>query len=164
MAKRQPKSSFFLTPRLNILGKGGDEKDKVLFPASDPTERDVEVSRRLVAGLPLDIRTRRDLAIDYMNPQETLPKYIKSQDESPPFDLSTLTLIYGSDGLAKQTVNLIQQGRAAYIKEENKYNSVYPENATAVSEGAPTYTDLQGLIDKNLEMRHVTALDATSSL
>jgi poly-D-alanine transfer protein DltD len=164
MAKQQPKSSFFLTPRLNILGKGEDQKDKVLLPNPDPTERDVETSRKLVASLPLDIRTRRDLAIDYMNPQETLPKYIKSEDENPAFDFSTLTMIYGDDGLAKQTVNLIQQGRAAYIKEENKYNSVYPENASAIVDGAPTYSDLQTLIDKNLEMRRVTALDATSSL
>lgn len=164
MAKRQPKSSFFLTPRLNILGKGDDQKDKVLFPASDPTERDVETSKQLVAGLPLDIRTRRDMAIDYMNPQETLPKYIKSEDENPPFDMSSLTLIYGSDGLAKQTVNLIQQARASFIKEESKYNAVLPENATAVSDGAPTYTDLQTLIDKNMAMQHQTALDQTSSL
>lgn len=164
MNRTLPKDSFFLTPRLNILGKGDDQKDKTLFPNVDPTEKDVEYSKALVASLPLAFKTRRDLAIDYLNPREELPKYIKSEDENPPFDFGTLTLITGSDELARQTVSLIQMGRASYVKEENKYNSVLPENAMAVADGAPTYAELSGLISRNVDMQHQQALDQTSSL
>lgn len=164
MSRKVPKNSFFLTPRLNILGKGDDQKDKVIFPNAEPADEHVEYSKALVASLPLDIKTRRDLAIDYMNPREELPKYIKSVDENPAFDLSSLTLITNSDELAKQTVSLIQSGRASFIKEENKYNSVMPENASAVAEGAPSYSELRSLIETNVAMQHQSSIDQTSSL
>lgn len=85
-------------------------------------------------------------------------------DENPAFDLSSLTLITNSDELAKQTVSLIQSGRASFIKEENKYNSVMPENASAVAEGAPSYSELRKLIETNVAMQHQSSIDQTSSL
>lgn len=162
--KNLPKDAYFLTPRLNILGKGGEEKDQKILPSQDQMEEDVEVSRKLVAQIPLSIRTRRDMAIDYMNPTEELSKYIKSEDESPAFDWSTLTLIAPFDGIPKQTISLIQTARANYLKEENKYNSTWPENETPVPRGAPTQSDFKAMYEKNAAMVHQTSLDQTSSL
>lgn len=165
MAKRLPKDAFNLTPRLNVLGKGKEDKeDKTLIPNPDAMEQDVELSKKLVMSLPLDIRTKRDLAIDYMNPEETLAAYVQTVDQNPPFDWSTLTMIAPSDDIARQSISLIQSGRANFLKEENKFNASWNENQVPLPPGVPSKDDLATIIEKNIEMQRQEALDQTSSL
>lgn len=164
MSQKLPKDAFHLTPRLNILGKGEQTEDKKLLPDPDPVENDVEMSKKLIASLPLAIRTRRDIAIDYMNPEDTLPAFVQTEDENPPFDFSTLTLLMPSDDIAKQSISLLQTSRANFLKEENKYNTSWPENETALPEGAPSQAELQALIERNINMQLQESLDQTSSL
>lgn len=122
----RPSDAFFITPRLNVLY---DEKeDEVLLPDMDPMEEDVEETKRIISSLPLESRTHRDIAVHMMNPREELPKFTKTIDENPAFDFNSITLISPYDTLARKQVQFIMQSRANYIKEENKYNSVAPQN------------------------------------
>lgn len=126
----KPSDAFFLTPRLNVMY---DEKeDEVLLPDADPREGDLEETKKIIASLPLESRTHRDLAITMMNPREELPKFTKTIDENPAFDFNTISLLGPYDAMAKKQVQFIMQSRANYIKEESKYNAVKPQNAEAV--------------------------------
>ena len=146
------------------MGKGDQKEDKELIPDSDAREYDVETSKKIVASLPLEIRTKRDMAIDYMNPEETLPAFVSTIDENPAFGFSTLTMIAPSDDIARQTITMLQTGRANYLKEENKYNASWEENSEGLPSQAPTYADLESMIQKNIDMQHQEAIDQTSSL
>lgn len=67
-------------------------------------------------------RVSRDLAIDRMNPEETLPKFIRTEDQIPDFKPQLLTMDDPSDGAAMDQVNLVQTAFSNFVKEENKYN------------------------------------------
>lgn len=97
-------------------------KEKMLLKTPDKEESNVEQSKALLAQLPASFATKRDLAIDYRNPREELPKFGKFVDEIPAFDKPPPSLLTGYDQYATQSVNQVIQGRTSFIKEENKYN------------------------------------------
>jgi hypothetical protein len=133
----KPGDAFFVTPRLNVLYNAED--DEVLLPESDAVEEDVEETKHIISSLPLESRTHRDLAVHMMNPREELAKFTKTIDENPAFDFTTVSLISPYDALARKQVQFVMASRANYIKEENKYNSVNPENAQTVKESTYTF-------------------------
>lgn len=64
--------------------------------------------------------------IDHLNPDQTLPKYLKTEDEIPDFKPQLLRMYAPEDGRAEDQVALVQSARSNFIKEETKYNNPEP--------------------------------------
>ena len=162
------KSWAHLTPKLDILNKkdGTPEVDDVIKAQTDNLDTKTDYSRKIIAALPLSSRLHRDLAIDYMNPQEELAKYIQTEDTIPAYDMTTLSLLVPEDGAAKQEVGLYKQSIVNWAKEENKYNPQAPDIPGKDVSDPYAYSGAKWnkILQQNLLWQHQTAIDQISSL
>lgn len=125
-----------LNTRLDILQEGEHyredlkpaTKERMLFKTDGSEEKNVQESKEFLQSLSLGYRTKRDINMNYSNPQEMLPKFGKYVDEIPAFDEGALSIIYPYDNLARKQANLVISGRAWHAIEDRKYD-VTIENA-----------------------------------
>jgi len=79
-----------------------------------------------IMDMGLTDRTVRDITIDHMNPDEVLPRYIRSEDEIPDFKPQLVRMYAPQDGEATDQVQMVQSARANFIKEDTKYSNPEP--------------------------------------
>lgn len=161
--RKLPRNTYPLTSKMGILKKGEQKSDKELLPATGILESDVELSKEFVSSLPLSVRTKRDIAIDYGNPEELMASYTASEDENPPFDWSTLTMIAPGDEIAKQAVSSLQRAAVNFRKEDTKYDQGLPENIGGDVDDE-TSAEMRKFIEDNINMQRQQSLDQTASL
>lgn len=143
--------------------------DQKLFPESDLYSRNHERTKSLIMNLPLSSRTKRDFWVDEQNPREELPKYIKTEDEIPPFDQGAISMISKYDGQAKQQIDLVISGRQSYATEENKFDSSFEKNENSIGPkvdalGNPTEAGRREEFRKKQELDRAEMMQTGSSL
>lgn len=143
--------------------------DHKLLPERTGLERNNEYSKALLLSLPLTARTKRDFAIDEQNPREELPKYVKTEDQIPPFDREAISSISKYDGQARQQIQLTIAGRQSYAVEENKYDSSFEKNDNELGQkvdslGNPTASARRAEYQKAKDLERAEMQESTQSL
>ena len=101
--------------------------EQMLFDDENPehTAHEDEAEREIMA-LQLQSRERRDLALDYYNPRQELPRDITAErivDQIPDFTPKVLDLSLPGDDKARDQVQLIQDARFNYIQQSNMFDN-----------------------------------------
>jgi len=130
MRRSKIKQAVALNSRLGMLKEGEHYMDdlsrapgeKTLVKNPDSEEKNVEKSKAELSRMTIGLAAKRDAMIDYANPREELPKYTKTVDQIPPFDMGPPSLLGAHDSVAKQQVNKVIQGRTSFVIEEGKYD------------------------------------------
>lgn len=101
--------------------------------------------KHTLKGLPF--RVRRDMAVDNMNPQQILPPEYRYVNDTINLMHDLQSLSDEKDDWPHDSVDLVKQGAANYMKEKMKYENVYekkkePQEVTIVEDRSGFINDL----------------------
>ncbi len=101
--------------------------DQMLFPEDEKGHNIYnDAAQSVIDGLQLQSRQRRDLAMDFYNPREELPKDIAAErtiDQIPDFKPQILDLALPEDYKPHDQVRLVQDARANFIAQSNLFDN-----------------------------------------
>lgn len=101
--------------------------DQMLFP-EDAKAYDIynDAAQSVIDNLQLQSRQRRDLALDFINPREELPKDVAAElmiDQAPDLKSYILDLALPEDYKPHDQVRLIQDARANFIVQSTLFDN-----------------------------------------
>lgn len=101
--------------------------DQMIFPEDEKGHKVYDdAAQSVIDGLQLQSRQRRDLALDFYNPREELPKDVAAEriiDQIPDFKPYMLDLSLPEDYKPHDQVRLVQDARANFIVQSNLFDN-----------------------------------------
>lgn len=104
--------------------------------------------------LKLTPRTLRDISIDHFNPRQILAPQYRFVNDTVNLLTEYATLLRDDDGKRHTAVQPLIRGLANYIKEDNKYISLYPSGTSREA------ARLDGLVTREDTVAEARAKDA----
>ena len=101
--------------------------DQMLFPEDEKGHGiATDAAQTVIDSLQLQSRQRRDLALDFFNPREELPKDVAAEriiDQIPDFTPQILDLDHPDDYKAHDQVRLVQDARTNFMQQSNFFDN-----------------------------------------
>jgi len=114
---KKQKLTDFSASRLDQMLFSEDEKGHDIFN---------DAASMVIDNLQLESRQRRDMALDFFNPRQELPKDVAAErivDQIPDFAAQVIDLAVPGDYEAQDQVRLVQDARANFIQQSNLFDN-----------------------------------------